>query len=187
MKFRSDKVTVVEADAVLREYVASILTDAGFQVFAEPAATLKNIVESMPDVIVLGANPPQLDCCELLADVKGSEQTRQIRVIMVSAGASAERVRGLELGADDVLSLPINDHELLARVRAQLREKRPEDELRETLHNERQSRQQARRILNALSQGRRTLRFGIVSVIALALVATGVNRSPILAIAKTKY
>ena len=98
MKFRPDTVTVVEADAILREYVVSILTDAGFQVFAEPAATLKHIAESMPDVIVLGANPPQLDCCDLLADVKGSEQTRQIRVIMVSAGASAERVRGLELG-----------------------------------------------------------------------------------------
>jgi DNA-binding response OmpR family regulator/S1-C subfamily serine protease len=174
MKFGPDKVTVVEADAIRREYVAGILTDAGFQVFAEPAATLKNIVESMPDIIVLGANPPQLDCCDLLADVKGSEQTRQIRVIMVSAGASVERVRGLELGADDVLSLPINNHELLARVRAQLREKRPEDELRETLHNERQSRQQARRILDALSQGRRTLRFGIVSLIAVALVATGI-------------
>jgi S1-C subfamily serine protease/DNA-binding NarL/FixJ family response regulator len=174
MKFGPDKVTVVEADAILRQYVATTLTDAGFQVFAEPGATLKNIVESMPDVIVLGANPPQLDCCDLLADVKGSEQTRQIRVIMVSTGASAERVRGLELGADDVLSLPIDDHELLARVRAQLREKRPEDELRETLHNERQSRQQARRILDAISQGRRTLRFGIVSVVALALVTMGI-------------
>jgi CheY-like chemotaxis protein len=174
MKFRPDKVTVVEADAILREYVVGILTDAGFQVFAEPAAALKHIVESMPDVIVLGANPPQLDCCDLLADVKGSERTRQIRVIMVSAGASAERVRGLELGAGDVLSLPINDHELLARVRARLREKRPEDELRETLHNERQSRQQAPRLLDALSQGRRTLRCGIISFIAVALVATGI-------------
>jgi hypothetical protein len=38
MKFRPDKVTVLEADAILREYVASILTDAGYQVFAEPAA-----------------------------------------------------------------------------------------------------------------------------------------------------
>jgi S1-C subfamily serine protease/CheY-like chemotaxis protein len=174
MKFRPDKVTVVEADAILREYVASILTDAGLQVFAEPAATLKNIAESMPDVIVMGANPPQMDCCDLLADVKGSEQTRQIRVIMVSAGATAERVRGLELGADDVLSIPFNDHELLARVRAQLREKRPEDELRETLHNERQSRQQARRILHAISEGRRTLRFGFMSLIAAAFVATGI-------------
>ena len=174
MKFRPDRVTVVEADAILREYVASILTDAGYQVFTEPAATLKNIAESMPDVIVMGANPPQMDCCDLLADVKGSEQTRQIRVVMVSAGASAERVRGLELGADDVLSLPINDHELLARVRAQLREKRPEDELRETLDNERRSRQQARRILDAISQGRRTLRFGILSLIAVALVATSI-------------
>ena len=174
MKFGPDKVTVVEADTILRQYVAGILTDAGFQVFAEPTATLKNIVESMPDIIVLGANPPQLDCCDLVADVKNSEQTRQIRVIMMSAGASAERVRGLELGADDVLSLPINDYELLARVRAQLREKRPEDELRETLHNERQSRQQARRILDALSQGRRILRFGVVSFIAVALFATGI-------------
>jgi DNA-binding response OmpR family regulator len=57
MKFRPDKVTVAEDDAILREYVASILTDAGFQVFAEPAATLKTFVESMPDIIVLGANP----------------------------------------------------------------------------------------------------------------------------------
>ena len=96
----------------------------------------------MPDVIVMSGNPPQFDCCDLLADVKGSEQTRNIRVIMVSAGASAERVRGLELGADDVLSLPIDDRELLARVRSQLRGKRPEDELRETVRGDRQSRHQ---------------------------------------------
>jgi S1-C subfamily serine protease/DNA-binding NarL/FixJ family response regulator len=174
MRFGPERVTVVEADAILRDNVAGILTDAGFQVFAEATSTLKNIAESMPDVIVLGANPPQPDCCDLLADVKGSEQTRQIRVIMVSAGGSAERVRGLELGADDVLSLPINDRELLARVRAQLREKRPEDELRETVRSDSQSRQQARRILDALSQGRHMLRFGIVSLAALALLTTGI-------------
>jgi hypothetical protein len=52
MKFGPDKVAVVEADAILREYVASILMDAGFQVFEEPVATLKHVVESMPDVIV---------------------------------------------------------------------------------------------------------------------------------------
>jgi len=174
MKFGPDKVTVIEGDALLRQHLAGILADAGFQVFAEPAATAKNIVESMPDVIVMSGNPPQFDCCDLLADVKGSEQTRNIRVILVSAGASAERVRGLELGADDVLSLPIDDRELLARVRAQLREKRPEDELRETARSDRQSRHQGRRVLDALRQGRHILRFGIVSLAALALLTTGI-------------
>src|SRR5580704_11856622 len=153
MKFGPDKVAVIEGDALRRQHLASILADAGFQVFAEPAATTKNIVESMPDVIVMTGNPLQFDCCDLLADVKGSEQTRNIRVIMMSAGASAERVRGLELGADDVLSLPIDDRELLARVRSQMREKRPEDELRETVRGDRQSRHQGRRVLDALSQG----------------------------------
>lgn len=174
MDFGPDKVTVVEADASLRDHVANILTGAGYQVSAEPAATLKTILEFMPDVIVLGGNPPQLDCCDLLADVKGSEQARHIRVIMTAAGGSAERVRGLELGADDVLSLPLEDRELLARVRAQLREKRPEDELRETVRHDRESRRQAGRVLQALKEGRRTLLLGIVVLAAFAVLATGV-------------
>jgi hypothetical protein len=62
MKFGPDKVTVIEGDALLRQHLASILADAGFQVFAEPAATTKTIVESMPDVIVMTGNPLQFDC-----------------------------------------------------------------------------------------------------------------------------
>ena len=174
MTFEADKVTVVEADSSLRERVSRVLADAGYQVSAESAATLKKILQSMPDVVVLGANPPQLDCCNLLADVKGSEEARHIRVIMLAAGGPAERVRGLELGADDVLSLPFDDRELLARVRAHLREKRPEDQLREVVRTERRSRRQARRDLHALNQGRRTLRVGIAVVAVCALVVAGV-------------
>lgn len=174
MEFGPEKVTVLEADTSLRDYLAKILADAGYQVSAQSTATLKTVLESMPDVIVMGADPPQLDCCDLLAAVKGSEQARQIRVIMMAAGGAAERVRGLELGADDVLSVPFDDRELLARVRAQVREKRPEDELRETVRNDRRSRQQTRRILRALNQGRRALRIGIVVLVAFALIATGI-------------
>lgn len=172
MEFGPDKVLVVEADALLREHVAKILTAAGYQVSAELAVTLKTVLESLPDVIVLGANPPQLDCCDLLADVKRSEQARHVRVIMLAAGASAERTRGLDLGADDVLSLPFDDRELLARVRAQLREKRPEDELRETVRNGRTSQRDARRVIRALYEGRRTLRLGVALLIVFALLAT---------------
>lgn len=168
MAFGPDKVTVIEANAALRDHLAKILTDAGYQVATESVVTLKAVLETAPDVIVMGANPPQLDCCDLLADLKGSEQTRHIRVIMVATGGSGERVRGLELGADDVLSLPLEDRELLARVRAQLREKRPEDQLRERVRNDRQSRQLVRRVLHVADQGRRTLRLNI-AIAAFAL------------------
>ena len=172
MEFGPDKVLVVEADASLREHIAQILADAGYEVSAEFAATLKTVLASLPDVIVLGANPPQLDCCDLLADVKRSEQARHVRVIMLAAGGSAERIRGLDLGADDVLSLPFDDRELLARVRAQLREKRPEDELRESVRNGRKSQRDARRVIHALDEGRRALRLGVSLLIVVALLAT---------------
>lgn len=173
MEFAPDKVLVVEADTNLREHIAKLLTDAGYQVSAEFAVALKTVLASLPEVIVLGANPPQLDCCDLLADVKGSEQARHVRVIMLAAGGSAERIRGLDLGADDVLSLPFDDRELLARLRAQLREKRPEDELRESVRNSRKWQRDTRRVIRALYQGRRTLRLGVVLLIIFALLATG--------------
>ena len=174
MDLRPDKVMVVEADGGLRDHVAKILLDAGFQVSTETPATVKTVLESMPDVVLLGGNPPELDCCDLVADVKGSEQARHVRVIMLAAGGWAERVRGLELGADDVLSVPFEDRELVARVHAQLRDKRPEDELRDTVHNERRSRRQARRVLHALNQGRRALRLAIIAVALLAVLAAAV-------------
>lgn len=172
MEFGPDKILVVEADASLREHVAKILTDGGYQVSAEFAVTLKTVLASLPDVIVLGANPPQLDCCDLLADVKRSEQARHVRVILLAPGASAERTRGLDLGADDVLSLPFEDRELLARVRTQLREKRPEDELRESVRNGRKSQRDARRVIHALDEGRRALRLGVWVLIFFVLFAT---------------
>ena len=172
MEFGPDKVLVVETDDSLRERTAKILTDAGYQVSAEYVVALKNVLALMPDVIVLRANPPDLDCCDLLADVKRSEQARHIRVIMLAEGGPAERIRGLDLGADDVLSLPFDDRELLARVRTQMREKRPEDELRETVRSEKQSRREAHRVLRALNQGRRTLRLGVAAVIVVGLLGT---------------
>ncbi|PYY01739.1 MAG: hypothetical protein DMG64_13460 [Acidobacteria bacterium] len=173
MEFGPDKVFVVEVDATAREHVTKILTDAGYQVAGQIAATLKMVLASMPDVIVMGASPPDLDCCDLLAEVKRSEQARHIRVIMMADGGPAERIRGLDLGADEVLSVPFDDRELLARVRAQLREKRPEDELRATVRDGRNSRREARRVLRALNQGKRTLRLGVALLIVVAALVTG--------------
>jgi len=173
MEFGPDKVFVIEGDASSREHIAKILADAGYQVSSQIAATLKMVLASMPDVIIMGASPPDLDCCDLLSDIKRSEQARHIRVIMLAEGGTAERIRGLDLGADDVLSVPFDDREVLARVRAQLREKRPEDELRASVRDGRNSRREARRVLHALNRGRRTLRLGVVLLVAVAALVTG--------------
>ena len=108
----SERLLVVERDDALRSTVVTLLRDAGYEVSTDYHDGMKSVLAFNPDVVILGANPPQFDCCDLLSEIKGSEQTRNIRVVMLSPGASVERTRGLDLGADDVLSLPFDPHEL---------------------------------------------------------------------------
>ena len=84
----------------------TVLSDAGYEVSTDYGEWMKSVVTFNPDGMILGANPPQLDCCDLLSEIKASERTQNIRVLMLSPGGSAERTRGLDPGADDVLSLP---------------------------------------------------------------------------------
>ena len=115
------------------ENIVAVLSDAGYEVSTDYRDGMKSILAFHPDAVVLGANPPQLDCCDLLSQIKGSEHTQNIRVLMLSPGGSGERTRALDLGADDVLSLPFDPHELLSRVRSQLRSKHIADESRDRL------------------------------------------------------
>ena len=82
----------------LRERIVAVLSDAGYEVSTDYRDGMKAVVVFDPDVVVLGANPPQLDCCDLLSEVKGSERTHSIRVVMLAPGRSAERTRALDLG-----------------------------------------------------------------------------------------
>src|SRR5437879_5315325 len=124
MNFNGNKLMVVEDDPALRRTVSRILSEAGYDVCVDQSEGLRSVVAFEPDVVILGANPPKVDCCDLLTQIKGSDKTKHIRVIMLAHGGAEVRSFGLDLGADDVLSLPFDDHELLARVRAELREKR---------------------------------------------------------------
>lgn len=89
-KSSSEKVLVVESDAVLRKSVLSVLSEAGYEVSSDCREGMKSIVAFSPDGVILGADPPQLDCCSLLSEIKGSERTQNIRVLMLSPGGSAE-------------------------------------------------------------------------------------------------
>src|ERR1700675_2530894 len=131
MNSKAGKLLVVEADDAVREQIVAVLSDAGYEVSTDYSEGLKAVAAFDPGVVVMGADPPQLDCCDLLSEIKGFQHAHNIRVVMLSPGGSPERTRGLDLGADDVLSLPFDSHELLSRVRSQLRNKSIADEFRE--------------------------------------------------------
>jgi DNA-binding response OmpR family regulator/S1-C subfamily serine protease len=172
MSDKAGKVLVVESDDSLREHIVEVLSDAGYEVSTDCRGGMKAVVAFNPDTVVLGADPPQLDCCDLVSEIKGSEQTHNIRVVMLSPGGSAERTRGLDLGADDVLSLPFDSHELLSRVRSQLRNKSIADEFRERLRLAEENRNATQQVVTAVNQERRTLRVGGLATVAVLIVAS---------------
>jgi serine protease Do len=172
MNDKAARVLVVESDDSLREHVVAVLADAGYEVSADYSEGMKAVLAFDPGIVVLGADPPQLDCCDLLSEIKGSEQTHNIRIVMLSPGGSPERTRGLDLGADDVLSLPFDSHELLSRVRSQLRNKSIADEFRERLRLAEENRNATQQVVTAVNEERRTLRVGGLATVAVLIVAS---------------
>src|SRR3984957_12500272 len=167
MNDKAGKVLVVESDDNLRNHIVAVLSDAGYEVSCDYRGGMKAVVAFNPDIVVMGADPPQLDCCDLLSEIKGSENTQNIRVVMLSPGGSAERTRGLDLGADDVLSLPFDSHELLSRVRSQLRNKSAADEFRGRLRVAEENRNATQQVVTAVNEERRTLRIGGLAAVAV--------------------
>jgi DNA-binding response OmpR family regulator/S1-C subfamily serine protease len=171
MNSKAPKLLLVESDDALREQIVAVLRDAGYDVSTDYQQGMKAVLAFDPDVVVLGANPPQLDCCDLLSEIKGSEQTHNIRILMLSPGGTAERSRGLDLGADDVLSLPFDSHELLSRVRSQLRDKSAADGFRERVRLAEENRNTAQQVVTAVNDERRELRVGQLTAIAVLVLA----------------
>src|SRR6059058_5481458 len=167
MSDKTAKSLVVESDDVLRGQIVAVLSGAGYEVSTDYREGMKAVLAFDPDAVVLGADPPQLDCCDLVSEIKSSERTHNIRVVMLSPGGSAERTRGLDLGADDVLSLPFDPHELLARVRSQVRSKYIADEFRERLRLAEENRNANQQVVTAVNEERRTLRVGVLIVAGL--------------------
>jgi two-component system, cell cycle response regulator len=85
----------------------------------------------LPDIILLDVMMPRMDGFEVCRRLKANLRTADIPVVMVTALSDvADRLRGLEAGADDFLTKPVSDIALFARVRSLVRMKRMMDELR---------------------------------------------------------
>jgi len=126
------RVLVVEDDPDIVELIVHYLRSEGFEVEAEADGlrALERLRAGQHHLVVLDLQLPGLDGLSLCAELRRDKRTRALPVIMLTArGDEADRVVGLEVGADDYVSKPFSPKELVARVRALLRRlERPEDE-----------------------------------------------------------
>jgi two-component system phosphate regulon response regulator PhoB len=122
-------ILIVEDEAPLLELIRYNLEREGVYRLAEARdgeEALVMIDEDTPALIVLDWMLPQLSGIEVCRRVRSKPETRNIPIIMVTArGEEADRIRGLDTGADDYISKPFSTTELMARIRAVLRRIRP--------------------------------------------------------------
>lgn len=127
----ADRVLVIEDDSDVARALRTVLTRAQFDVTVatDGAEGLRSFHTHHADVVVLDVGLPDIDGWTVLARIR---ETSWRPVLMLTAhGAEEERVRGLRSGADDYLTKPFSNHELVARVVALIRRARahpePED------------------------------------------------------------
>ena len=117
----SARILVAEDDRALRQSIAAVLRGAGFMVEVVPDGiqAAQRLREEPYDVVLLDIGLPFVDGWQILQQIEGR---RQPSVIVISArGEERDKVRALDLGADDYLTKPFGADELLARLRAVLR------------------------------------------------------------------
>lgn len=122
-------ILVVEDEPAIQELISVNLSFAGHKVLraldAEQAKILINA--ELPDLILLDWMLPGSTGLNLARNLRGSERTREIPIIMLTAKSSeADKVEGLESGADDYITKPFSPKELMARIKAVLRRRAPQ-------------------------------------------------------------
>ena len=132
---------IVEDDDNIRELEAYAMKSNGYdtECFASSKAFYKAIIKAVPDLILLDIMLPGDDGLAILSKLSDDPITEKIPVIIISAKTTElDRVKGLDLGADDYLCKPFGVMELVSRVKARLRWKNQSHEYRyaEILLNE---------------------------------------------------
>ena len=115
---------IVEDDVNIREIETFALKNSGYNVFDFECAKdfNKKLDENMPNLILLDIMLPDMDGLSILKNLRNRVETKNIPVILVSAKTSEmDRVKGLDIGADDYLCKPFGVMELISRVKALLR------------------------------------------------------------------
>ena len=122
-------VLVVEDEDALATLLDYNLMKEGFRVerAADGEEALLRVAEEPPDLVILDWMLPKVSGVEVCRQLRAGAETRRTPVLMLTArGEEADKVRGLDTGADDYVVKPFAMSELVARIRALLRRTRPE-------------------------------------------------------------
>jgi len=125
------RVLLVEDEPAIAELVSVNLRHNGFQpIWAEDGDTAQRELDAvLPDVILLDWMLPGQSGLALARKWRGNARTRSIPILMLTArGDEPDKVAGLDAGADDYITKPFSTQELLARIRAVLRRRAPEQD-----------------------------------------------------------
>ncbi|HXZ67904.1 MAG TPA: phosphate regulon transcriptional regulator PhoB [Alphaproteobacteria bacterium] len=121
-------ILVVEDESAISTLLAYNLDREGYKVSeaVDGEEALLMVQEEKPDLILLDWMLPQISGIEVCRRLRNRSETRNVPIIMLTArGEEADRIRGLDMGADDYITKPFTMNELLARIRAVLRRIRP--------------------------------------------------------------
>jgi len=122
------RVLIVEDDDAIATLIQYNLEKEGYEVAiaGDGEEGLVQADERLPDLIVLDWMLPKVSGIEVCRRLRGRAESRNVPIIMLTArGEESDRVRGLDVGADDYLTKPFSVPELNARIRAVLRRIRP--------------------------------------------------------------
>lgn len=122
-------ILIVEDEESILELIAINLHQAGFNpIRALNAEYAENIIrEALPDLIILDWMLPGMNGADFAKRVRGNSNTKSVPIIMLTAKSEEnDKLKGLDIGADDYMTKPFSPKELIARIKAVLRRKMPE-------------------------------------------------------------
>jgi len=130
VKPRRSTILIVDDDPLNVDYLEQALADLGYETMsaANGQEALDTVAAEAPDLILLDVMMPVMDGFTVCRLLKAQEETRLIPIVIMTAlDARADRITGIKAGADDVLTKPVDEAELVARIETALKLKHTVD------------------------------------------------------------
>jgi DNA-binding response OmpR family regulator len=183
----SESILLVTGDPVLRDSLRVLLEGAGYPVTAadslEEAVPLSRNAE-VSQVVIVAEGLQEVAVHGFVSSLQTVTESSKPRIVILTKADCARRVQWLDQGVDDVLKIPMDDQELLARLRVQVRQKHALDDLERRLRNSEEAYQVSQTAFQALAVTEkmtrdafsleRVLKFGVGALLGLALVIAGI-------------